>query len=181
MILNFCERFIRKLEKCGGMGFPPGGLPPVGIPPAGEVAYHVSSPVEYASGGAGFAYHVSSLVEYVSDGARFAYHVSSPVEYASGGAGVSLTMYLPGAFRAPCRIFSYFSGIPSSRVTFVYSDKSNQKRRNPYGLDPLWVRRVRSGSAYGFTFTNRPDFQNGKSFICTWVSRLPRFSALLFL
>ena len=50
----------------------------------------------------------------------------------------SLTTYVRGAFRAPLPdFFVFFWGYHPLRVTFVNSDKSNQKRRKPYGLDPL--------------------------------------------
>ena len=72
----------------------------------------------------------------------FAYHILSgafraPWGNASGGEVLSLITYYLGAFRAPCRAYLYFLVIPSPRGTFVNSDKSTQKRRKPYGLDPL--------------------------------------------
>ena len=62
-----------------------------------------------------------------------------PGEMPSAGKFFSFTIYVVGAFRAPCRIYSNSLTILSSRGTFVNSDKSTQKRRKPYGLDPLCV------------------------------------------
>ena len=82
----------------------------------------------------------------------------------------SLTTYYLGAFRAPAGFVQILWRYHPPRGTFVNSDKSTQKRRNPYGFDPLWVCRACSGSAFGYTFTGRSVCAKGKSCIGTWVA-----------
>ena len=88
-----------------------------------------------------FVYRIPSVEDILAHAGRiFAYRISSVEDiFPMPGVFFRLLHLVWGAFRAPCRICPNSLGIPSPRGTFVNSDKSTQKRRNPYGLDPLCV------------------------------------------